>query len=495
MSFVQRFTDSVSHFIEQHPTSIQLTLTAVAASALTASSILTFQANQRKSRARTLKDELKEAELRSTIDLTPVGTVHKAGQPHILPPPTIFDDRLIEEQLSKNTAFLGQKGADKVRDAFVVVVGAGGVGSWAALMLMRSGVKRIRIIDFDQVTLSSLNRHAVATLEDVGTPKVRCIKTHFKQIAPFVQVEDCIDLLNADNVDDLLSGNPDYVIDAIDNINTKIDLIKYCHDKKLPVISSMGAGAKADPSRIQIADISETFGKGKLDDDLVSDDGWSNTHDPTEDPLARSVRQRLKKLGILNGVPVAYSTEKPHHVKLLPLEEEKIEDRDEFSALPDFRARILPVLGTIPSMFGMAIATYIILKLADYPEFDPLPVKLRDGLYGRVHKELLNREVKAFKEKVCPLDVQDVAYIFEEMWHGKSVVSGPNDKLALTRWDKSKPLSYFNTVCLTRQEANEHDGLPENVDLEQHYGKEIYNKVASQFEREKSIQKAWNHVL
>lgn len=206
MSFIQRFTDSVSQFVEQHPTSIQLTLTAVAASAFTASSILTFQANQRKSRARTLKDELKEAELRSTIDLTPVGTISKPGQPHILPPPTIFDDRLIEEQLSKNTAFLGQKGAEKVRDAFVIVVGAGGVGSWAALMLIRSGVKRIRIIDFDQVTLSSLNRHAVATLEDVGTPKVRCIKTHFKQIAPFVEVEDCIDLLNADNVDDLLSG-------------------------------------------------------------------------------------------------------------------------------------------------------------------------------------------------------------------------------------------------------------------------------------------------
>jgi hypothetical protein len=206
MSFIEKFTDSVSQFIEKHPNSVQLTLTAVAASALTTSSILTWQTNQRKSRARTLKDELKEAELRSTIDLTPVGTVNKSGQPHILPPPTVFDDRLIEEQLSKNTAFLGQDGADKVRDSFVIVVGAGGVGSWAALMLMRSGVKRIRIIDFDQVTLSSLNRHAVATLEDVGTPKVRCIKTHFKQIAPFVEVEDCIDLLNADNVDSLLGG-------------------------------------------------------------------------------------------------------------------------------------------------------------------------------------------------------------------------------------------------------------------------------------------------
>lgn len=258
MSFIERFTDSVSQFFEKHPNSVQLTLTAVAASALTATSILSYQSSQRRSRAKSLKDELKEAEERPIIDLTPVGTVNQGSQYNL--PPLIFDDKLIEEQLSKNTALLGEEGTRKVRESFVVVVGAGGVGSWAALMLMRSGVKRIRIIDFDQVTLSSLNRHAVATLEDVGTPKVRCIKNHFKEIAPFVQVEDCIDLLNADNVDELLGGNPDYVVDAIDNINTKIDLIKYCYDKKLQVISSMGAGAKADPSRIQIADISETFG-------------------------------------------------------------------------------------------------------------------------------------------------------------------------------------------------------------------------------------------
>lgn len=469
-----RISDSVTKFLDKHQYAVQLSLTAVAASALTAASIISYQGNQRRLRAKSLKDELREAEERShnVIDLTPVGTVNN-GRHSVLPPPTIFDDKLIGEQLSKNTEFLGEKGARKVRESFVIVVGAGGVGSWAALMLMRSGVQRIRIIDFDQVTLSSLNRHAVATLEDVGTPKVRCIKTHFKQIAPFVEVEDCIDLLNADNVDELLGGNPDYVIDAIDNINTKIDLIKYCYDKKLPVISSMGAGAKADPSRIQIADISETF----------------------EDPLARAVRRKLKKLGILEGVPVAYSTEKPHHVKLLPLEEEKIEDRDEFSALPDFRARILPVLGTIPSMFGMAIATYIILRLSEYPDFDPLPIKLREGLYVRVHRELMSREIKTFDQKVCPLDVPDVAYIFEEMWHGKSVISGPDDKLALTRWDKSKPLSYFNTVCMTRTEANTHDKLAEDVNLEDYYGKEIYDKVVKRFEDEKRIQDTWNDVL
>ncbi|KAI7899434.1 uncharacterized protein BX663DRAFT_521735 [Cokeromyces recurvatus] len=462
MTFIQRFTDSVSQFLEKHPHTAQLTLTAIAASALTATSILTYQSNQRRSRAKTLKDELKEAELKNTIDLTPMGT---AAIP--------YNEELIQEQLSKNTAFLGEEGTHKLRESFVIVVGAGGVGSWAALMLLRSGVKRIRIIDFDQVTLSSLNRHAVATLEDVGTPKVRCIKKHFKQIAPFVEVEDCVDLLNADNVDELLGGNPNYVIDAIDNINTKIDLIKYCYDKKLPIISSMGAGAKADPSRIQIADISETF----------------------EDPLARAVRQRLKKLGIVKGVQVAYSTEKPHHVKLLPLEEEKVEDREEFAALPDFRARILPVLGTLPSMFGMSIASYIILRLSEYPDFDPLPVKLREGLYVRVHRELLSRESKKYKQKVCTLDAKDVAYIFEEMWHGKSVISGPNDKLALTRWDRSKPIDYFNTVCMTRLEANTHDELPEDTNLEEYYGKEVYDRVMNRFEKERQIQNIWNNVL
>ncbi|KAI7878735.1 uncharacterized protein EV154DRAFT_451041 [Mucor mucedo] len=471
MSFIERFTESVGQFFEKHPNSVQLTLTAVAASALTATSIMSYQSSQRRSRARSLKDELKEAEERHIIDLTPVGTVNQGS--HYNLPPIIFDDKLIEEQLSKNTALLGEEGARKVRESFVVVVGAGGVGSWAALMLMRSGVQRIRIIDFDQVTLSSLNRHAVATLEDVGTPKVRCIKNHFKEIAPFVQVEDCIDLLNADNVDELLGGNPDYVVDAIDNINTKIDLIKYCYDKKLQVISSMGAGAKADPSRIQIADISETF----------------------EDPLARAVRRKLKKMGILHGVPVAYSTEKPHHVKLLPLEEEKIEDRDEFSALPDFRARILPVLGTIPSMFGMAIATYIILRLAEYPDFNPLPIKLRDGLYIRMHRELMIRETKSFNEKICPLDARDVGYIFEEMWHGKSVISGPDDKLALTRWIKTEPLSHFNTICLTRTEANIHDKLPDNTNLEDFYGQEIYSRIVKRLDDERRIQNVWNNVL
>lgn len=93
------------------------------------------------------------------------------------------------------------------------------------------------------------------------------------------------------------------------------------------------------------------------------------------------------------------------------------------------------------------------------------------------------------------MDARDVGYIFEEMWHGKSVISGPDDKLALTRWDKSKPLCYFNTVCMTRMEANTHDKLPTDTNLEDFYGKDIYKKVMTRFDDERRIQNVWNDVL
>ena len=117
-------------------------------------------------------------------------------------------------------------------------------------MLVRSGVGKVRFIDFDQVTLSSLNRHAVATLADVGTPKVQALRTHLEQVAPWVEIEARNELWNAQNGEELLSGNPTYVIDAIDNIETKVDLLVFCKTRGIPVISSMGAGCKSDPTRV-----------------------------------------------------------------------------------------------------------------------------------------------------------------------------------------------------------------------------------------------------
>jgi tRNA threonylcarbamoyladenosine dehydratase len=139
-------------------------------------------------------------------------------------------------------------------------------------MLARAGVSRLLLIDFDQLTLSSLNRHALGTLADVGLPKTTVMLQHLSKIVPFSEIRVVNALFCSDNAEELLQGSPDFVLDCIDNIDTKIHLINHCLSSKIPLISSMGASGKADPSRIVIGDISES----------------------SEDPLARKCRQLLR---------------------------------------------------------------------------------------------------------------------------------------------------------------------------------------------------------
>lgn len=258
--------------------------------------------------------------------------------------------------------FLGPEGFEKLRNAFVVVVGCGGVGSHCAAALARSGVARLRLVDFDQVTLSSLNRHAVATLADVGTAKVQCLRRRLLAIAPWVRFDlrqekywdEAADRLleswgeediNGDAMENSGDRKPDFVVDAIDNIDTKVSLLKYCHDHGLPVISAMGAGCKSDPTRMMVGDISTT----------------------TDDGLSRATRRRLKLRGITQGVPTVFSTEQAGDGKaqLLPLPEDEFQKGPvgDLGVLPDFRVRILPVLGTMPAVFGYTVANHVILSI------------------------------------------------------------------------------------------------------------------------------------
>ncbi|KAG6836282.1 hypothetical protein H0H93_009554 [Arthromyces matolae] len=345
----------------------------------------------------------------------------------------------------------------KIRRGTVVIVGCGGVGSWAAVMLARSGVAKIRLVDFDYVTLSSLNRHATACLTDVGTPKVKCIERTLKQIARWVDVDARIDIWRKEEGGELLEG-ADWVIgafisfkslsgrfhipftDAIDNITTKVDLLKYCHNHKIKVFSSMGAGAKCDPTRIHISDISHTV----------------------YDPLARSVRRRLRLQGVHSGIPVVYSTEVPGDVKLLPLPEEEFQKGPvkELGVFDDFRVRILPVLGPLPSIFGLHAATYILCELAEKPISNPLPIKNRKKLYERLLRDLLHRESKLTGETInkLPLDEDDVSLIFEDVNRGRSVIPPHNvpSRPVLVRWDILKPLTIDNCVVMEFAEAEKH---------------------------------------
>lgn len=381
-----------------------------------------------------------------------------------------YDDELILEQLARNRVFLTPEGLDKLRDAFVVVVGCGGVGSHATAALARSGVAKIRLIDFDQVTLSSLNRHAVATLADVGSGKVQCLQRRLHAITPWTKF-DLRQEKYWDQVADRLlepwgGRKPDYVIDAIDNIDTKVSLLKYCHDHGLPVISAMGAGCKSDPTRIIVGDIGTS----------------------TDDGLSRATRRRLKLLGITKGIPTVFSTEKTGEGKaeLLPLPEDEFQKGSvgDLGVLPEFRVRILPVLGTMPAVFGYTVANHVILSVTGYP-LDYVPAKGREKMYDSILAALQGSEEKILRHAAggdpsapvglkVPVTVGDIAFLAEEVYKGRSAVTGLATRLNLIRWrrpegstliqigdgpdlQKSSNVRLGDLVCMTKEEATRHE--------------------------------------
>lgn len=382
-----------------------------------------------------------------------------------------YDDHLFREQLARNYAFLGEEGMEKLKQQYIVVVGAGGVGSWVVTMLIRSGCRRIRVIDFDQVSLSSLNRHSCADLSDVGTPKVECLKQHLLKIAPWCQIEAINELWNKENADRLLfgDGEPTMIVDCIDNLDTKVDLLEFVYKRGIDVISSMGASTKSDPTRINVGDLTTT----------------------EEDPLARSVRRRLKKRGIVTGIPVVFSAEKPdpRKAKLLPLPDEEYEKGQvgELSALKDFRVRILPVLGTMPGIFGLTMATWILTKVSGYP-MNPIEGKNRIKFYDGIYQSLAGQMSRiGVPDQRVPVAVKDVGYIVEEVFRGKSPVSGYSTRLTLSKWDPEKPVSIQNVVVLTKEEQTIHEDrvLNGKEKIEDVYSKEALQLINKRFQEEK----------
>lgn len=219
---------------------------------------------------------------------------------------------------------------------------------------------------------------------------------------------------------------------------------------------------------MQIADISDTF----------------------EDPLARRTRLLLKKKKCHGKVDVVYSTERKT-LGLLPLDESQLEDADQYAALPHFRSRILPVLGTIPALFGNAMASYVLTQIAEYPT-EPLAVKGSKRIFDRIWKDLLAREVIKQDRKLPDLKVtqSDCGFVFEETWRSRSALSFTvNDRLVLTRWDKTKEAVIGNLICLSRKEAERHDKLNDPSEFGAVYSQEFLDYVEERFKKEEDLMK------
>lgn len=230
---------------------------------------------------------------------------------------------------SRTRLLLGDAAVDKLSKSRVLVAGVGGVGGYAAEVLARSGVGHLTLVDADDVAVSNLNRQLIATIPNIGRPKVKLFAERFMDINPDIQVHEVCDFITPDNVADLIGEGFDYVVDAIDTVAPKVALLAECMRHGVKVVSSMGAGGRLDPTKVCYLDIWET----------------------REDGLARAVRQRLKKLGLRRKLNVVASTEAPRCASLIQLDERN--KRSSYGTL-----------ATIPALFGIYLANKVILDLS-----------------------------------------------------------------------------------------------------------------------------------
>lgn len=195
---------------------------------------------------------------------------------------------MIKEIFSRTALLIGDEALLKLGRAKVAVFGLGGVGGHVIEALARSGVGALDLIDHDMVDISNLNRQILATLDSIGQPKVEVAKKRLLSINPELIVRTRRLFLDKENIFEFNFGDYDYIVDAIDTVSAKLDLIERATAAQTPIISAMGAGNKLDPTRLEVADISET----------------------SVCPLARVMRKELRRRGI-NHLKVVYSKELP----------------------------------------------------------------------------------------------------------------------------------------------------------------------------------------
>jgi tRNA threonylcarbamoyladenosine dehydratase len=239
-------------------------------------------------------------------------------------------------QFSRNELAIGKEGLEIMKNSTVAVLGIGGVGSFAAEALARSGVGRLILIDKDDVDITNVNRQLIALLSTVGRPKADLMKERIMDINPDCDVIALKMFYTEETYEEIFGYNLDFVVDASDTIIYKIHLMKECLSRNIPIISSMGAANKMDPTRFKIADISKTH----------------------TDPIAKVIRTKLRKERIHKGIPVVFSDESPIVIR----EDIKKEVGNENA--PIRKAQMPPSSNAfVPSACGLIMASYVVREL------------------------------------------------------------------------------------------------------------------------------------
>lgn len=237
----------------------------------------------------------------------------------------------MKEEFEREAMLLGEDAIQKLNNSYVALFGLGGVGSYTAEALARSGVGKILLVDNDVVSRSNINRQLCALQSTVGKYKVDVVAERLLDINPDLIVEKCYDFVLPENISSFDFQNFDYVIDAIDTVSAKIAIIQSANENNVPMISCMGTGNKLDPTALTVTDITKT----------------------SVCPLARVMRRELKKRGI-SHLKVVFSTEEPQEQKYVPENKNTAESKK----IPPASIAFVPsVAGLIAS--GEAIKTLI----------------------------------------------------------------------------------------------------------------------------------------
>lgn len=243
---------------------------------------------------------------------------------------------------SRTELLLGREGLEKLKQSKVAVFGVGGVGSFTVEGLVRAGVGKLVLIDDDCVCLTNINRQLHATRKTVGKPKVEVMKERILEINPQAQVTTFQKFYMPDTAHEMLADDYDYIVDAIDTVTGKIDLVMKAKEKNIPIISCMGAGNKLDPTRFEVTDVFNT----------------------SVCPLAKVMRKELKSRGI-TSLKVVYSKESP----LTPKETEGSNCATSCICPPGTerkcttRRQIPGSVSFVPSVAGLIIAGEVIKDL------------------------------------------------------------------------------------------------------------------------------------
>ncbi|MBO5679056.1 MAG: tRNA threonylcarbamoyladenosine dehydratase [Bacteroidaceae bacterium] len=247
----------------------------------------------------------------------------------------------MESKWTDRTALLlGEDKMQRIRNAHVLVVGVGGVGAYAAEMLCRAGVGELTIVDADTVNVTNINRQLPATHSTIGRLKTEILAQRLRDINPDIRLHEIPIYLKEEEVTSLLDGTLhsqlsivncqfDFIVDAIDTIAPKCALIGEALRRGIPIVSSMGAGAKSDITQIRFADLWDTYHCG----------------------LAKAVRTRLKKEGLRRPLPVVFSTEQADRNAVITVEGEQN------------KKSTAGTISYMPAVFGCYLAEYVIRKL------------------------------------------------------------------------------------------------------------------------------------